>query len=515
MATVDVLTVRGQGIAQADSHWPKITGALHKAGFNKNAINAFQAGFAVNWRRGAPESTLNLLRGSQVHADWVRDHSNKDPTSRELADLNKENSIKWKQGNKYSTTIIRTSTKNGNQIGVRLELDASLMAAGKAASSIVFYRAFTGAPSVGQDNPKGEPPASPILPFNCQGLFGGIDATQSFSKGQGIRPNLFEFRDLDPNQYLHQDVQWQGRGSSGGDDDHTATFGIPKYLDFVWETRFHEETVTGETKKEFQSNLTTSMGMDASIDGFGMEMNTSFNENDYSETWNKYASLYRHHQIYTLKINQSAPAKLHQYLTEHAMDTFDNSTAAEIVDIFGTHFMTKAVFGGLKRWSSTLDIRNNEVSKSLGISLGVKVAETAPASKDGKKDDDKEGDKAPDSGSANISNQSETTQKIFNSMQITTTDILGGTPRSSDDEWTTSIYRNPAVINFSLRNIADLILDPVKADAVQAVADKRMKDAGVRVNHKAQIMFNSFAGVEDDHESHAQMGEFDRFIIVL
>ena len=506
MATVDVLTIRSLGLEPTDSHWSSIIAALGAAGFTTTATNAFQAGFTANWRRGAPESMLNLFRNSQVYATWVHDHG-RPPTIRELADLNTESWRTWKTGNRCSTIIIRTSSTHGNQIGARLELDAPLMVAGQTASSIVFYRAFTGMANVAQDDPSGEPPASPILPFNCQGLFGGIDATKSFSKGQGIRPNLFELLNLDAKEYLHQDVQWQGQGSLSGTDDHIATFSIPKYLDFVWETRFHEETVTGETKKEFQTNLTTSMGLDASVDGFGMEMNNSFNENDYSETWNKYASLYRHHQIYTLKINQSAPTKLHQYLTEHAMDTFDNGTAAEIIDTFGTHFMTKAVFGGLKRWSSTLDIRNDEVSKSLGISLGIKVAETAPVSEDGK--EGTEGTKAPDSGGANISNQSETTKKLYKSLQITTTDILGGTPRSNDDEWMTSVYRNPAVINFSLRNIADLILDPVKAADVQKEADQRMQDAGVRVNHKAQIMFNSFAGVEDDHGSGAQMGKFD------
>ena len=289
-------------------------------------------------------------------------------------------------------------------------------------------------------------------------------------------------------------------------EDHQATFAIPKYLDFVWETRFHEETVTGETKKEFQSNLTTSMGMDASIDGFGMEMNTSFNETNYSETWNKYASLYRHHQVYTLKINQSVPSKLHQFLTDHAKDTFDNESAANIVDTFGTHFMTKAVFGGLKRWSSTLDVRNNDVSKSLGISLGIKVAETSPPPKEGDDKEDKGGQKAPDSGTANISNQSSTTQKVYSSMEMTTIDILGGSPSSNSDEWMTLLYRNPAVINFTLRNIADLVIDADKAKAVQAEADARMKAAGVKVNHKAQIMFNTFGSVEDDHGSRAQSG---------
>jgi hypothetical protein len=259
------------------------------------------------------------------------------------------------------------------------------------------------------------------------------------------KADIKQFHDLDPNGYLHQDVQWQGQGQVSSSEDHQATFTIPQYLDFVWETRFHEDTVIGETKKEFQSNLTTSMGTDASIGGFGTEMNTSFNESDYSETWNKYASLYRRHQVYSLKLNQDLPSKLHQVVTEHAMDTFDNESPADIVNTFGTHFMTKAVFGGLKRWSSTMDVRNTDVSESLGISLGIKVTETSPPPAEGKEgeENDKGGEKAPDSGSANISNQDSTTQKVFNSMEMLSADILGGTSGSHNDEWTTSLYRNP------------------------------------------------------------------------
>jgi hypothetical protein len=65
------------------------------------------------------------------------------------------------------------------------------------------------------------------------------------------------------------------------------------------------------------------------------------------------------------------------------------------------------------------------------------------------------------------------------------------------------------VIDFTLRNIADLILDPDKAFPVQAEADARMKVAGVKVNHKAQVMSNSFGSVEDDRSSGAQMGKSD------
>jgi hypothetical protein len=129
---------------------------------------------------------------------------------------------------------------------------------------------------------------------------------------------------------------------------------------------------------------------------------------------------------------------------------------------------------------------------------------------------DEGGEKDPDSGSANISNQtSSTTQKVFNSMEMTTTDILGGTPGDHNDEWRTLIYRNPALIDFTLSNITDSISDPDKAVAVQAEVDARMKIADVKVNHKAQIMFNSFGSVEDGSRSGAQISRFDTILSLL
>ncbi|OQN99888.1 hypothetical protein B0A48_14093 [Cryoendolithus antarcticus] len=152
-----------------------------------------------------------------------------------------------------------------------------------------------------------------------------------------------------------------------------------------------------------------------------------------------------------------------------------------------------------------MDVRNTNVSLSLGISLGIKVAETSPPPT-GAGDDNKNGAvKGPDSGGANINNQNATTQKVYKSMEIVTTDVLGGTPLSNNDDWMTSVYRNPAVIKFTLRNIADLILDADKAKAVQAEVDARMQAAGVKVNPKALVMFNSFSGVEDDRGSGGQM----------
>nr|OQO24438.1 hypothetical protein B0A51_09112 [Rachicladosporium sp. CCFEE 5018] len=506
MATVDVLAVRTLGLLPTDSHWPAIIAALRTAGFTATVANAFHANFARNWELTRSTAYRIIFLGSHDYAAWVHSH-HRNPTDNELGPLLAAKMAAWKNANKCTTTIIRTSSDHGHEIGARVSVDASLIVAGHTSAAQVFYRPFTVAESNGvvDDDPSGEPPADPILPFNCQGLFGGVDATQSFSKGEVIRSNLFELRSLEPKDYLHQEVQWEEQGTVNNNEDHVATFAIPRYLDFVWETRVHEETVTGETKREFQSNLSSNMGLAGSIDGFGLEMNHSFNETDFSETWNKYASLYRYHQVYTLKLNQTDPAKLHLHLTDHALETFDVGTPASIVDTFGTHFMTKATFGGLKRWSSTLDVRNTDVSKSLGRSLGIKVAETSPAPADSADSNGQGGGKAPDSGSIKISDQDSLTQKIYNSMEKTTTDVLGGTPGSSSDDWTTSLYRNPAVINFTLRNIADLVLNPDKAAAVQAEVDARMKAVIVKVSHKAQIMFNSFSSTEDDHGSGGQM----------
>ncbi|KAJ9648679.1 methylglyoxal reductase (NADPH-dependent) gre2 [Coniosporium tulheliwenetii] len=121
---------------------------------------------------------------------------------------------------------------------------------------------------------------------NLTELFGQAWGSESFFSGRGVRPNLFQLSGLDAEDYEHIDVQW-------GSEERGATFDIPHYLDFVWDSRYHEDTVTGESKQEYQTHLSMSMGLNASIDGFGIETNDSFEETNYSETWKKYASVYR------------------------------------------------------------------------------------------------------------------------------------------------------------------------------------------------------------------------------
>lgn len=179
------------------------------------------------------------------------------------------------------------------------------------------------------------------LPPNSQSLFGGFDARESFSKGNGARQNLFELSNA--RDYNHVPVNW------GTDPNDNATFDIPSFLEFSWNTNYEKVTITGDTKKEYQSSLSENMGLGGSIDRFGLEVNVSFSESDYSETYNKYASIYEKQQVYSLRLATNDPEILRENLTDHAREMLDTKSPEDIIEILGTHFMSEAIFGGLKR----------------------------------------------------------------------------------------------------------------------------------------------------------------------
>jgi hypothetical protein len=170
----------------------------------------------------------------------------------------------------------------------------------------------------------------------------------------------------DADEYTETAVQWRGATLSTF-DDHKEIFDIPMFPSFTWDSCNHTETVSGESKEEYQHKLSETMRLKGGSGGFGMEMNESFNETDFSETYKKYASVYEIQQVYTLKVNETDTTKLQKHLTPHALEVFREKTPSDIVDIFGTHYMTQAGFGGLKRMLSVLDIREENVSTDFAI----------------------------------------------------------------------------------------------------------------------------------------------------
>lgn len=71
------------------------------------------------------------------------------------------------------------------------------MAPGQSSTFLVFLKNFFvdsfSATTIG-DGPT--PPLRAILPFNSNSLFGGVDATQGFFKGEAIHSGLFQLSGL-------------------------------------------------------------------------------------------------------------------------------------------------------------------------------------------------------------------------------------------------------------------------------------------------------------------------------
>lgn len=167
-----------------------------------------------------------------------------------------------------------------------------------------------------------------------------------------------------------------------------------------------------------------------------------------------------------------------------------------------------------------MDIRNENVSKSLGTSLGLHVASTKGKSdgdKEGKDKDDKdgEGNSAPDSANANIGKETSMTQALSSSLEVTTMTTIGGSTSDDDEVWKASLYLNPSLIGFTLVPISKLVKDPARAENLQKVVDQKLKDTSVVEKHKALIMFVEFSDIQNDRESRAHTGKHNTYFLLL
>lgn len=123
------------------------------------------------------------------------------------------------------------------------------------------------------------------------------------------------------------------------------------YLDNVGGMDYVE--AYGDSRQEYQSSMSQQLGMTAGIFGFSGEVQDSFSETSNVETYQKYASSYTMAQHYTITLNSEDDASINrQFLSDEAVALFQNGTPAQIVQRFGTHFMTSATFGGSKRYAS-------------------------------------------------------------------------------------------------------------------------------------------------------------------
>ncbi|KAK3698056.1 hypothetical protein LTR37_017105 [Vermiconidia calcicola] len=306
-----------------------------------------------------------------------------------------------------------------------------------------------------------------------------------FANPNFIRSGLFNLGGLRGDQYDTQTVYY------GTDGEYT--YQIPEFLGFTWASQFNSETVTGETKGSYQQSLSQSYSANLGFAGFGVEIQNTFEESSLVETYKKYASIYARQQIYHVSVREDATA-MQAYLSPRAVSLFQSGNARSIVDTFGTHYMTNATFGGMKRFASTLDARDENISTKLGQALKAKFAAQTEAGEI--------------SGGAGSANSDETVQKISNSMETKSTVVFGGTYVESDEgSWVSivimgmripSVYRNPSGIDFQLASLADLILDPTLKAAVQAEIDSRVQTSAVTSTALALVMWESLGSVRSD-----------------
>ncbi|KAK3635616.1 hypothetical protein LTR56_014656 [Elasticomyces elasticus] len=326
-----------------------------------------------------------------------------------------------------------------------------------------------------------ETPTMITLPNNLGTQFGGVDITKGFASLDFIRPGLFNLGGLPLAQYENRTIE----DSTGGQRNYQ----IPEFLDFTWASQLKTETVTGETKHLYQYNLSQSYSTTLAFNGFGGEIQDSFQESSLGETYKKYASIYARQQTYYVTVREYA-AELQAYLSPRALSLFKAGDPKAIVDTFGTHYMTSATFGGMKRLSSTLDARDDNLSLKLGQALEAKFAAQTGAGEV--------------SGGAGSDNSDAIVQKISTLMEDKSFVVFGGTyVDGSEDAWISSLYSNPAALNFELANLADLIPDSTLKTAVQAEIDSRVQTSAVTSTALALVMWEYLGNMRTDAGSGA------------
>ena len=300
------------------------------------------------------------------------------------------------------------------------------------------------------------PPAkAPLLPYNLEGGFGGVDMTFPIYSRRGIRTGLF---DLEGARMKKVRARW---GESAA---QRATFDIPDWLELVWETDDQSSTVAGETKASFQHNLTREVTAGFSFAGFGAEFSETFSESSFEETYHKYAAHYERVQVYQVRlIDEENPE---DYLSARARADLASLAPNRLVAKYGTHFMTSAMFGGLQVYSSKLDVRDTIESEKLERAMKLSVEKKTQSGETAK-------------GSLGAGYSDETVRKLHEMMSVEKGRTLGGVPGRARPQWIESLYVNPAVIGYDLRPLDELAPNAARRRAIRAAIEERLRDRQV------------------------------------
>jgi len=217
-------------------------------------------------------------------------------------------------------------------------------------------------------NPKPHRPQG-ILPPNVSSGFGGVDASCAAFSMEGFKPNLFNLDISDPAQ------TWSFE--STGTDGRT-TYSLPKYLNFTWTTIDDFFSATGSSKRDFIRDLSGHLNLGVSILGFGAEFKRTFSEESKEETFTKYLARYDTSLVYRVGFKDPDTAK--DYLSVDAKAALATWEPTKFVQVFGTHYMTEACFGGMRIHSSTLDTLDTFTKSDLKDAIDITVSSLLPPS---------------------------------------------------------------------------------------------------------------------------------------
>lgn len=321
------------------------------------------------------------------------------------------------------------------------------------------------------------------LPFNLESGFGGVDVTKPVFSQSALRARLF---DLVGHGTVAQTVHW------GENSDREVQLDVPKFLELKWAGDNISKTVAGETKASFQRNLSREVMSGFSIAGFGAEFSETFSESHFEETYEKYVAHYEREQIYHVTI-KGGPAR---YLSDEAAEDFETLSAAQLVDKYGTHYMTEATFGGIKVFGSRIDIRDQVDETALKSAMKTSVKVTDPES----------GESAE--ASAGSANSDQTIRKLHEKMAVTEGRTRGGQAGLDRKGWISSLYANPAVIDYKLAPLDELAGADRRA-SIRAEIEQRLRAQQVTSNATLLAMM-----VPLDHYTNDGGSGADRDLVV-
>ncbi|RAO73970.1 uncharacterized protein BHQ10_009982 [Talaromyces amestolkiae] len=151
--------------------------------------------------------------------------------------------------------------------------------------------------------------------------------------------------------------------------------------------------------------------------GFGGEFERTFDETRTGETFKKNMTRYNQEVVYSISFkDEDSTAK---YLTDNALTAMKTWTPEKIAASFGTHYTVKATVGGSRILISSLDTRDEFTETEMSTAIELKTVNP---------------------------------HTIGGTATRTATD-----DKEDLNSWRQSLHTNPALINYKLRPIEELV----------------------------------------------------------